>query len=140
LERHYACVPSSSTARRARGFLVAIATTVIVAGVVVARAWPAPTRRLSLDDAQRACATMAEHHGGKVSAYSAEVVATERSLDAQFHVGAGAFFGSVAKSGGLAECSFIGSDLPRCGLSRIDFSQVLATPDGSRFTLWCPKI
>jgi hypothetical protein len=133
-------VPSSTAARRTRAYLVAIATLAIVAGVVVAHAWPAPTHRLSLATAQRACATIAEHHGGEVSAYSGDVVATERSLDAQFHVGAGAFLASVAKSDGLAECSFVGSDLPRCDASAVGFSQVLATPDGSRFTPWCPKI
>jgi hypothetical protein len=117
-----------------------MATLLLIPAVIMWRAWPAATEhRLSLKDAERACSEVAAHHGGRVSGYTGDSVDNAVKLNQgrrAFHFDAAAFLASLPKSGGVAECSVLGSDLAVCVGESL--ARVLATPDGRRSVSWCP--
>jgi hypothetical protein len=126
--------------RRARPALVVVVTVLVVASVVIWRAWPTPTHRLSERAAAHACAAAASPHRAQVRDSYGMSVADLKTLDARLHGGAGAFLASLQENGGAAECTLgvEGSDLePGCGIVGATFG--LAAPDGSRFVPWCPQ-
>jgi class 3 adenylate cyclase len=117
-----------------------VAVVLLVPAVIVWRAAPAASKhRLSLKDAERACIEVAAHHGGRVSGYTGDSVRNAFNLsqaNLEFHLDAAAFLLSIPKSGGVAECSVLGSDLAVCVGEPL--ATVLATPDGRRSVSWCP--
>ena len=123
---------------------MAVAILLLVPAVIAWRAWPAASEhRLSLKDAERACSEVAAHHGGRVSGYTGDSVGSAVKLNQAnqaFHLDTAAFLASIPKSGGVAECSVLASDLPLCAgdSGPVPLATVLATPDGRRFVSWCP--
>jgi hypothetical protein len=139
---HCARVSAIDEVRRWRPVAMAMATLLVVAGVVAWQAWPAPSHRLSRSTAQRACAAIVARHGGELGTSTGDSVADVRKLDAHFHLGVSSFLASMPKSGGMAECTFFDSVLragcPTNSDSALQMVQVLASPDGSRYVSWCP--
>jgi len=120
-----------------------VAIPLLVLAVIMWGAAPEAEHRLSLKDAERACSEVAAHHGGRVSGYTGDSVGNAVKLNQgkrAFHFDAAAFLASIPKSGGVAECSVLASDLPVCAGDRgpVSLSRVLATPDGRRAVSWCP--
>ena len=136
---HYACVAGAVRTPRTGRVVAAVAILLLVAAVIMWRAWPVETHRLSLNDAERACSEVAAHHGGRVSGYTGDSVDNAVKVNQgnrPFHFDAAAFLASIPKSGGVAECSVLGSDLAVCVGEPL--ATVLATPDGRRAFSWCP--
>jgi hypothetical protein len=130
------------TARQTRAIVAPLLTVLVVLFVISWHAWPSPSdHRLSSAATERACGVIAERHGGFVGASVGLSVADSIKLNRNFQFGASTFLASVPRSKGLAVCEVLGSnDLPVCsdGGNPARLSTILVTPDGSRYTKWCP--